>query len=79
MRYFIKISYKKVSIYRSPYSHKKFSKKTILKKELDINANGDIPNHDNVISFDESFMSIESLTKEYEWSKIYRPCLEWKT
>jgi len=59
-----KISYKKVSISRSPYSHTKLEeKKTILKKELGINSNGDIPNHDNVIGNIKCSIAYKLITK----------------
>ncbi len=67
------ITCKKVTISRSPYSEKeiKFRKQT-LRNNLQI-TNEDIKNgifnNDNVISIDESFMSPQTLTKEYEWSK----------
>lgn len=61
-----KITYKKISIDRSPDSlclkKQKYEK---LKKELEIVTK--IP--DNVISFDESYMSPENLERMYGWSK----------
>ena len=67
------ITRKKVTISRSPYSKKEINfKKQVLCKDLNITKE-DIKkgsfNNNNVISIDESFMSPETLTKEYEWSK----------
>lgn len=67
----VNISYKKVSVNRSPFNDKEFdNKKEILKRELNIESPNDpIDKFDNVISFDESYMSPLKLIKEYDWEK----------
>jgi len=65
-----KISFKKISVSRSPYSEEEIKEKKIkLHTDLNINDSKNF-NHDNVVSFDESFMSIQKLTKEREWAKL---------
>lgn len=73
-----KLSYKKVTVSKSPFSSIEIKqKKEKMRKDLNIKIKDDGKfNHDNVISVDESFMSPETLKKEYEWSlkgkRVYR-------
>lgn len=61
-----KITLKKTSVDRSPYSDTtKKEKYNKLKEEL----NYESKNTDNVISYDESYMSPELLKRKYGWSK----------
>lgn len=63
-----KITHKRVAVDRYPYSEKERKEKhTTLRKELSIENNQ--YNNDNVISYDESYMSPEKLTREYGWAK----------
>lgn len=67
------ITYKKITKCHSPFSNKEEKeRRQALRKELNIkedNIKEESFSHNNVISIDESFMSISTLTKEYEWSK----------
>jgi len=63
-----KITHKRISVDRSPYTEKeRKDKHNTLRTQL--NFNGLEYNNDNVISYDESYMSGEKLTKEYGWAK----------